>query len=265
MSAPRFSIITVCLNPGADLVEALDSVLAQTFEDFDYIVIDGASTDGTLDVLRTYEQRFGGRMRWRSEPDAGLYDAMNKGLALASGEYVEFLGADDRLRPTALDVVARALAAVPRPDIVCGTTHVFGPTGVRDEAPRRVVRRGLPARPPASHQSTFVRRAAIVEAGGFDPRFTIAADYDLYLRLVEAGGTEALLDDVLSDFRLGGVSSRNGRATARDYRDVRVAHGADPAVEELVMLKSATAAAAFALWMGVFHRAPRRASKGSRR
>jgi glycosyltransferase involved in cell wall biosynthesis len=255
---PLFSIVTVCLDAEAHIADAVESVLAQSFADYEYVVADGGSTDGTLDVLRSYEPRFGGRMKWLSEPDDGLYDAMNRALARASGEYVEFLGADDRLRPGALDAVARALETAPRPDIVCGATHVLGPTGSRDEAPRRVVRRGLPARVPASHQSTFIGREAIQDAGGFDLRFRIAADYDLYLRLVEAGRTEMLIDDVLSDFRLGGVSSRSARATAREYRDVRVAHGANPAVEKLVMLKSAAAATLFAAWMRLFGRAPSR-------
>jgi len=261
---PLFSIVTVCLNAGADIAEAIESVLEQGCSDYEYLVVDGGSSDGTIGVLEEYDPRFGGRLHWVSEHDDGLYDAMNKGLALTRGDYVGFLGADDRLRPGALDAVARTLSTIPHPDIVCGATRVCGPTGTWDETPRRVVRRGLPARAPASHQSTFVRRETIVKAGGFDPRFRIAADYDLYLRLVEAGATETLVDDVLSDFRLGGVSSRDGRATARDYRDVRVAHGANPAVEELVMVRSAAATAAFALWMRVFHRAPGRVRKGSR-
>jgi len=263
---PLFSILTVCLNADADIAGAIESVLAQGCADYEYLVVDGGSTDGTVGVLREYDSRFGGRLRWVSEHDDGLYDAMNKGLALARGEYVAFLGADDRLRPGALDAVAHALEAVPLPDIVCGATHVFGPTGTRDEAPHRVVRRGLPARVPASHQSTFIRREALQAAGGFDLRFRIAADYDLYLRLVEAGRAEAFVDDVLSDFRLGGVSSRSARATARDYRDVRISHGENPAIEELVMLRSVAAATAFATWMRLFHRAPGRArSPRSRR
>lgn len=259
MSGPLFSIITVCLNAEVHISEALESVLAQSFGDYELIVADGGSTDGTLGILGASEPRFGGRMNWLSERDDGIYDAMNRVLDRATGEYVEFLGADDRLRPGALAAVANALGSTPRPDIVCGATHVFGPNAEWDEPARRKIRRGLTQRAPAGHQSTFVRREVIQAAGGFDQRFRIAADYDLYLRLVEAGRTERLLDEALSEFRLGGVSSRSARATAREYRDVRVAHGANPVVEELVMLKSAAAATAFAVWMRLFHRAPREA------
>lgn len=255
---PHFSIVTVCLNAEEHIAGAIESVLAQTWSDYEYVVVDGGSTDGTVDVIRSYEPRFDGRMRWASEPDGGLYEAMNKGLAVARGEYVEFLGADDRLRPGALEAVANAADVTPPPDIVCGATHVTGPDGSWDDLPRRVLRRGLPARVPASHQSTFTRREVVEAVGGFDVRFRIAADYDLYLRLVRSGRSERLLDDVLSEFRLGGASSRSARATAREYRDVRIAHGANRTVEEFVMLKSTAAASLFALWMRLFHRAPAR-------
>lgn len=248
---PLFSIVTVCLDAETHIAAAVLSVLGQTCEDYEYVVIDGGSTDGTLGVIAGLAPRFCGRLRLISEPDEGLYDAMNKGLASARGEYVEFLGADDRLRPGALEAVARAVQADPRPDIVCGATHVFGLSGAWDQPPRRVVRRGMPARVPASHQATFVRREAMLATGGFDARHPIAADYDLYLRLIEAGRTELLIEDVIAEFGLGGVSSRSPWATARAYRDVRVAHGADPVVEGFVMLKSAAAAAMFAARMRV--------------
>jgi len=248
VSAPMFSIITVCLDAKVHLAEALDSVLAQDSGDYEYIVADGGSTDGTVELLRAYEPQFGGRMEWVSEPDEGLFDAMNRALTRASGEYVVFLGADDRLLPGALEAVRTSLAVPVPPDIVCGGAHVFGPHASWDEQASRKVRRGLPQRAPARHQSIFVRREALIAVGGFDCRFPIASDYEAYLRLVESGCTETLIDETLSDFRLGGVSSTNALATARGYREVRVLHGASPLVEGIVMWKSALAATVFALW-----------------
>ena len=95
--APLFSVVTVCLNAEQHLAEALDSVLAQSCDDYEMLVVDGGSTDGTLALVREREAAFGGRLRWMSEPDSGLYDAMNKGLHRARGRYIVYLGADDHL------------------------------------------------------------------------------------------------------------------------------------------------------------------------
>lgn len=91
------TLITVCYNSVAVIRTAMESVLRQTWPDLEYLIVDGGSTDGTLDVIREYEPKFNGRMRWVSEPDRGIYDAINKGLALATGDVVGLLNADDVL------------------------------------------------------------------------------------------------------------------------------------------------------------------------
>jgi glycosyltransferase involved in cell wall biosynthesis len=100
-STPLLSIITVVLNGAATLERTLRSVFDQQFEDVDYVIIDGGSTDGSLDVIRRYESRIG---YWRSEPDSGLYDAMNKGVRAAKGRWILFLGADDELVAKLADI-----------------------------------------------------------------------------------------------------------------------------------------------------------------
>ena len=96
---PFFSIITVCYNSEKTIEKTLQSVLSQTEQDFEYILIDGASTDGTLDILRAWEPKFGGRMKIVSEPDAGIYDAMNKGIRMARGTLVGIVNSDDFYHP----------------------------------------------------------------------------------------------------------------------------------------------------------------------
>jgi len=254
-SEPLFTIVTVCLDAGEHVSEALASVVEQSFGDYEYVVVDGGSVDGTHAVLQHYEKRFAGKMRWIAEPDEGLYFAMNKALGLARGTYVVFVGADDRLARDALSAVARVVTRQSPPDIVAGSVHVFGPHGSWDEAPHDYRKPGkLAKRAPARHQSIFVRRERILAAGGFNTQFRIAADYDLYLRLVEAGASQELIPDMLSEFRLGGVSSTNALATAKDYRDVRLEHDATRWVEQVVMVKSALAATLVGEWKRLTHR-----------
>lgn len=249
--APFFSIVTVSLNAASHIGEAIDSVVAQTYDDYEYVVVDGGSMDQTLEILQRSESQLSGRLRWRSEPDNGLYDAMNKGLQRARGEYVVFLGADDRLAPGALASVKAALAQHPDADIVCGATRVFGERDEWREPPRSYRDSRIPKRAPARHQSIYCKRDRLLSVGGFNTRYSIAADYDLYLKLIEAGATEVLLEAPLSEFRLGGVSSAAAMPTAREYFDVRVAHGASRLVQRFVLLKSVAAAAAFRWSRGV--------------
>ncbi len=250
-AVPLFSVVTVCLNAEQHLAEALDSVLAQSCDDYEMLVVDGGSTDGTLALVREREAAFGGKLRWASEPDRGLYDAMNKGLHRARGRYIVYLGADDHLSPGALEAVALAVRAHDAADIVSGAARVLGPDGNWCEPASIVVKRGMAQRAPARHQSIYVRTAALRTVGGFDTHYRIAADYDAYLRLLEAGATQRLIADELSEFRLGGVSSTNALDTARDYRDVRIAHGANRAVEAVVLWKAVLGVRLHALAMRV--------------
>ncbi len=243
---PAFSVIIASRNAARHIGEALDSLLAYGGARCEVIVADGNSSDSTTDVLAQYEPQFGGRLRWISEPDCGIYDAMNKGLAMASAEWVVFLGADDRLAEGAFAAVEKRAADAGGADIVCGATHVFGQGADFVELPRSFRAASIPKRAPARHQSIYVRRQALLAIGGFDTRWPIAADYDAYLRLCEVGAEEALSVAVLSEFRLGGVSSTLKVRTAAEYRDIRIAHGATPTVEHLVMLKSLAAVWVFA-------------------
>lgn len=100
-----FTIITVCFNSEMTIERTIQSVLNQTCQDYEYIIIDGASTDGTMDIVRKYEPLFQGRMRWISEKDQGIYDAMNKGIGVASGELIGIVNSDDYYEPDALEIM----------------------------------------------------------------------------------------------------------------------------------------------------------------
>lgn len=207
----KISIITVAYEACETLERTIESLAAQTWADKEYIVVDGGSSDGTTQLLRRHE-RLGTVDRWISEPDRSLYDAMNKGLHLASGDYVGFLNADDFF--VADDALAAVAEAIERD----GADWVIGDTVMLDRRAERVVRfysgsgfRAWQLRfghmPP--HPSTYCRRADLVDLGGFDSRFPIAADFDLLLRLNRSRALRTgYVPRTLVAMRSGGLSSR---------------------------------------------------------
>ena len=184
----RISVITTTYNSGRTIGDTLESVLRQTYSDVELIVVDGASHDDTMDIVRRYEPRFGGRLRWTSEPDRGIYDAMNKGIARATGDVIGILNSDDfYTSDTVLERVAEAMAGGDI-DAVYGDIHY-----VRDGDLRRCVRY-YSSRPfrrwmmrlgfmPA-HPSFYCRREVYERCGTFDTTYRVAADFENLLRLI---------------------------------------------------------------------------------
>ena len=105
----KVSIITVCYNSSMTIRRTFDSVLNQTYADIEYIVVDGASTDGTIEIIKEYEPLFEGRMCWISEKDNGIYDAMNKGISMAEGELIGIINSDDYYEPDAVECMVNAM------------------------------------------------------------------------------------------------------------------------------------------------------------
>ena len=105
---PLFSIITVCYNSQKTIERTIKSVLHQDFQDYEYIIIDGSSTDGTVEIIKKYEPLFCGRMRWISEPDTGIYDAFNKGIRCSKGKLTWLVNSDDYIEKNALSVISNA-------------------------------------------------------------------------------------------------------------------------------------------------------------
>jgi glycosyltransferase len=217
----RVSIITVAFNSGQTIADTLRSIAAQTHADVEHIVVDGGSTDDTLKLVSTHGTRVA---KLVSEPDRGIYDAMNKGLALASGDFVGFLNADDMFAsPDVVSEIARAGAA-PDVDVIFGDL-----TYVRKDRPDEVVRywrcgEFTPSRlrfgwmPP--HPTLYVRRSLVAELGRFDVRLRIAADYDFILRYLSRPGMRVgYLPKVLVKMRTGGVSNRSLSALINKSRE----------------------------------------------
>jgi len=212
----RVSVITVCRNPGPIVMEAIRSVQMQDYPDVEHVVIDGASTDGTADCIRGLMRRGDVLV---SEPDAGIYAAMNKGLALATGDVVAILNADDRY--AAPDVLSRVVAEFERTgaDAVIGDVTYFRP-GTPGTSVRRYGGRGFtPARigwgfAPA-HAATILTREAYRKVGPYSTDYPIAGDFEYAARaFVTHGQRYVYLPLVMVKMQLGGAStSRAGRKT----------------------------------------------------
>lgn len=225
MSAgPTLSVIVVCLNPGARLRTALGSVWSQSGTDFELVVIDGGSTDGSREWLETQRAR---SATFIAEPDRGLYDAMNKAVTAARGAWVYFLGADDRLASET--VLSEALAAMHATQ-----AHALAGEAVFDDG--RVYRPELRANPAARnfvhHQGTFYRRALFAEHGGFDASLHIMADYDLNVRLWKR---RVRFEPLSLRIAICGAGGRSDSGAWRGYREeIAVRHRHFPAAQCLL-------------------------------
>lgn len=218
------SIITTTYNSARTVRDTFRSVLSQDDTDYEYIVIDGGSEDGTIDIIREYEPLFGGRMRWISEPDRGLYDAMNKGIRMATGDVVGILNSDDFY--TSGDILSSVVSAFSdddRLDAVYGDIH-FVDGGdlkkcVRYYSSKPFHRRWMRFGFMPAHPSFYCRRSVYEQYGAFDLAYKVAADFECLLRLIfiHRIRTRYLPIDFVT-MRTGGTST-NGMASHRQILD----------------------------------------------
>ena len=223
------SIITATYNSGQTLTDTLESVLRQSYTNIDYVIVDGGSKDNTLDIIRRYEPRFEGRMRWISEPDKGIYDAMNKGIRMATGDVVGLLNSDDFYTSNdVLEHVARALSD-PNVDAIYGDIHYVNDDDLTHCVryySSRVFNRGLmrlgfmPA-----HPSFYCRRAIYEKYGTFDTSLRVAADFENLLRLIFVNRirTKYIPEDFVT-MRTGGASSSGMVSHKRILKEHMVAY-----------------------------------------
>jgi len=208
----KLSIITVTYNSERTLRDTMESILSQTFQDFEYIIVDGSSKDATLDIIREYEPLFRGKMRYVSEPDKGIYDAMNKGFAMATGDVIgilnsdDFFTSDDVLQAVVdgfageyVDAVYADIHYVNTDDLTkCVryySSSVFRPWMMRFGM--------IPA-----HPSFYCRKVVYDQYGFFDTNYRIAADFEILLRLIfiHRIRTRYVRKDFVT-MRLGGAST----------------------------------------------------------
>lgn len=206
-----FSIITVCFNSEKTIERTIQSVLKQTCQDYEYLIIDGASTDHTLEIVRKYEPLFEGKMKWISEPDRGIYDAMNKGIRMASGELIGIVNSDDYYEADALEIMRNAYH---------GEKYVILYGMLRTVQNDREVMVYLKnhenlQQDMIAHPACFVTKDIYDQFGEYSLRYPYSADYEFMLRMQRQPNVVfQKVYQIISNFSLDGVSG-----SAKAYRD----------------------------------------------
>lgn len=220
----KISVITATFNSGKTVRDTIESVLYQTHKDIEYIIVDGKSSDNTMEIVRSYELQFGGRMRYISERDKGIYDAMNKGIAMATGDVVGILNSDDFY--TANDVLEQVAKAMEDTsiDAVYGDVHYVNEEHldkcVRYYTSRPFHRAWMRFGFMPAHPSFYCRRSVYERCGTFDLTYKVAADFENLLRLIFVHRIHTLyIDRDFVTMRTGGASSSGLRSHKQIMHD----------------------------------------------
>lgn len=218
----KITIITVTCNSEKFLERAIRSIADQEYPNLEYIIVDGGSKDGTLDIIKKYEAII---TKWISEPDKGISDAFNKGIDMSIGEIIGIINSDDGLEPGALDAVAEAYD--PDVDVYRGKVMLWkedSGTKVEEIPSMHISTDGMSK---ISHQSTFIRKSAYKKYGTFKIEYRFAMDYDLLLRFERAGAKFKYVNHVLAFYSLGGLSfNSNEQERLRELIKIIKSHGA---------------------------------------
>ena len=212
---PLVSIVTVVFNGAKHIEETITAVAAQTYENIEHVIVDGGSTDGTIEIL---ERNSGTIGYWISEPDKGVYHAMNKGIELVTDpeSYILFANADDHLYST--EAIERVVSSSSGEDLVYGRM-LLTDGKISGIAGRRVDLPDL-ARQTLCHPATFVRRRVFDAVGKFDTSYVIAADYDHMVRCFAAPVSTRFVDVIVSTMRMGGLSEDRFMLSCRERKAV---------------------------------------------
>ncbi len=233
--SPKVTLITITFNAGRWLEKTILSVLNQTCSDFEYVLVDGASTDNTTDIIRHYvdlvsQGHFAigpDQFRWISEADNGLYDAMNKGLRMARGEFVWFINAGDKIYDNnSLELILKKLEDFPKSDVLYGQSLIIDQNdktlGERHKtAPAKLSKRSLLKGLVVCHQSILVRRSLAPE---YELQYRISADYDWVCRVLSLSCQNTYIDSYISRFMVSGISARQRKKSLQERFSIMRRH-----------------------------------------
>jgi len=199
------SVVTVCFNSKTTIQRTLESVLNQTYQNFEYIIIDGESNDGTLEIISSYNRKFGDRMTIISESDQGIYDAMNKGISMAKGKLIGLVNSDDYYEPDALEKIVKAYRGHEL-EIIYGMEREFAEDGrLRDIV---FYNHEFLKTQMINHPTCFVTKNTYEKIGYYDLQYKSSSDYDFLLKaFISKKVVFTPVYEIISNFSLGGTSS----------------------------------------------------------
>ncbi len=204
----RISVITVCFNSEKTISQTIESVLAQDYQEYEYILVDGGSTDRTLEIIKTYEPKFMGRMKYISEKDNGIYDAMNKGIRMTTGDLVGIVNSDDYLEPGCFQTLAEHWQPDVHYQVLYGMLRFVNQDGQELEI-RMSNRRNMKTQM-IYHPTTYISRTIYNELFMYDLQYRYSSDLDFLLKLDQVKDVQFIpIYQVLSNFRMGGASEQS--------------------------------------------------------
>lgn len=210
MDKIKISIITVTFNRAHVISNAIEGVLRQNYKNYEYIIVDGASKDNTVELLKEYEPKFEGRMKWISEPDKGLYDAINKGIKMANGDVVGIINSDDFFhRDDTFDIIAKAFEDE-ETEAIYGNSRLLFDDGREKISSCKSFRRWMyRIGMMPGHQSFYAERKLFEKYGYYKLGYKIAADFELMLRFMYVNKVKAkYVPEAYFTFCMGGVSTQ---------------------------------------------------------
>jgi glycosyltransferase involved in cell wall biosynthesis len=213
MPEPVLSVITIVYNNVRDIERTLLSVLNQSYTNIEYIVVDGASSDGTIDILKKYESRLS---KLIIEKDKGIYDAMNKGLALASGDYVLFMNSGDEIY--AADTVAKVFATAADADIYYGETEMYNEQWQslgrrRHRAPEHFSWKSFRLGMSVSHQAIYIRRSLTAP---YDLQYQLSSDIDWVIKAAKKARKTVRVQGYVAKYLVGGMSKKRHQQSLKE-------------------------------------------------
>lgn len=231
MNHPRFSIITPSYNSEYTIKRTIESVLNQTITDYEYIIIDGGSTDNTIEIVKRYEPLFNGKLHWISERDSGIYNAMNKGVSMSSGSVIGIVNSDDWLETSALENIYQCIVAnnlnMNSSFVITGDMRFHYNHGknivIRSSLKKfthyaKVYRMGL------NHPATFISKSTYDSIGQFDENLKLYADADLTIRIFKNNIPILFVNKVLSNMLDGGESNVYSEKIMKDNKYILKKH-----------------------------------------